>query len=166
MLPKAPGFHKVSIEKNARQLFNFRAKVAKTNPYVLSIGTQKKFLDFFTVEHKSQIYIYNDDRENLVGYFSTQCIPDENSMEILSMHIDPVLQRNGYGTKMISFAEELAKKDSLTKMKVVTNIKNLPAVEFYKNSGFKIIKEAKNYYGDGETRYILEKKIGRKFFRI
>lgn len=163
MLPKSPGFHKVSIEENVEQLFNFRAKVAKLSPHVLSIRTQKKFLDFFTVEHKSQIYIYNDDRGNLIGYFSVQFIPGENSMEILSMHIDPVLQRNGYGTKMICFAEGLAKKNSLTKMKVVTNIKNLPAVEFYKNTGFKIIKEAKNYYGDGEIRYIFEKKVSDDF---
>lgn len=163
MLPKTPGFHKVSIEKNARQLFDFRAKVAKLSPYVLSIRTQKKFLDFFTVEHKSQIYIYNDDRGNLIGYFSVQFNPDENSMEILSMHIYPVLQRSGYGTKMMGFAEELAKKDGLIKIKVVTNIKNLPAVEFYKNTGFKIIKEAKNYYGDGETRYIFEKKVSDDF---
>jgi ribosomal protein S18 acetylase RimI-like enzyme len=44
-------------------------------------------------------------------------------------------------------------------MWLVTNVKNLPAVHFYKRIGYKIVKEAENYYGDGETRYILEKKI-------
>ena len=59
----------------------------------------------------------------------------------------------------MDFTEQLARKVGRRKVKLVTNVKNTPAVEFYKKTGYKIVKEAKNYYGDGETRYIIEKII-------
>lgn len=157
MLPKTPGFHKVSIEENLQQLFNFFAKLSKTNPHILPFKTPKKFLEFFTLEHKCDIYIYNDDKERFVGLISVIYMLNENAMELLAILVDPVFQKQGYGKKMMLFAEELARKAGLNKMKLVTNIKNMPAIEFYKNIGYKITKELKNYYGDAETRYIFEK---------
>lgn len=159
MLPKASGFHKVYIEENLQQLFNFFEKLAKANPHILLFKTPKRFLEFFTLEHKCDIYIYNDDKGSFVGIISVIYMLNENAMELLAILIDPIFQRRGYGKKMMLFAEELAKKSGLKRMKLVTNIKNIPAIKFYKNIGYKIVKEEKNYYGDAEIRCMLEKRI-------
>lgn len=159
MLPKTPGFHKVSIEENLKQLFCFFAKLVKANPHILPFKTPKKFLEFFTLEHKCDIYIYNDDKRRFVGLISVIYILNKNTMELLAILVDPVFQRQGYGKKMMLFAEELARKAGLKKVTLVTNIKNMSAIDFYKNIGYEIIKEEKNYYGDGETRLIFEKRI-------
>jgi ribosomal protein S18 acetylase RimI-like enzyme len=158
MLPKTPGFHKVSIEENLQQLFDFDSNVSKASPYILPLETTKEFFNFFTVEHQSDIYILNDEKEKLVGFFATINMIDKKKMELLSIMIDPLSQRHGYGRKIMEFIEKLAKKAGFETIVLVTNIKNMPAINFYKSLGYKIIKKAENYYGDGETRYIFEKK--------
>jgi ribosomal protein S18 acetylase RimI-like enzyme len=162
MLPKAPGFHKVIMGENLQQLFDFDTKVTKASPYILPFETSREFLNFFTIEHKSDTYIYNDDKGNLVGIFSVIYFSSENTMELLSIMIDPVFQKHGYGKKIMLFVEDLANKTGITKMKLVTNIKNISAIGFYKSIGYKIIKKVKNYYGDGETRYVFEKMINNE----
>jgi ribosomal protein S18 acetylase RimI-like enzyme len=159
MLPKTSGFHKVSIEENLQQLFDFDSKVSKASPYILPLETTKEFFNFFTVEHKSDTYILNDEKEKLVGFFAVINMTDKKKMELLSIIIDPLSQRHGYGRKIMEFAEKLAKKASFETIVLVTNVKNTPAINFYKSLGYKIIKTAENYYSDGETRYIFEKKV-------
>jgi ribosomal protein S18 acetylase RimI-like enzyme len=159
MLPKTSGFHKVSIKENLQQLFDFDSRVAKDNAYILPLETTREFFNFFAVEHKSDIHILNDEKEKLVGFLSIIYMPDKNQMEVLSIMIHPLSQRLGYGKKIMEFAEKLARKADFKTIMLVTNVKNIPAINFYKNLGYEIVKKAENHYGDGETRYILEKKI-------
>jgi ribosomal protein S18 acetylase RimI-like enzyme len=159
MLPKVPEFHKVNAEENLQQLFDFDVKVAKASPHALPLETLNDFLNFYTIDHNSEMYIYNDQEGNLVGFFAVIYFLSENTMELLSIMIDPDSQRQGYGKKIMSFTENLAKETGLSKIKLVTNIKNIPAIEFYKSIGYEIIKEIKDHYGDSETRLMLEKKV-------
>ncbi len=86
-------------------------------------------------------------------------MPKENIIEILNLGVDPKLQGKGIGRQMMRFAEKNAAELGREKVILVTNVKNLQAVGFYKKSGYKIVKEVPNYYSDGETRYIFEKTL-------
>lgn len=158
-LPKNPGIYLVSVKENIEELFNLDEKVAKSTPSLLPLENSQSLLNFLTKEHESETYILNNDAGNFVGYLSIIDFPNENYLEVLNLGVDPDFQGNGYGRKMMSFAEELAKGKGLKKIRLVTNVKNLSAIGFYKGIGYKIITEAKNYYGDGENRYIFEKAI-------
>ena len=157
-MPKEQGIHKVSVEENIDELFALDSKVAEASPHLLPLETPEELSDFLTKEHQSDTYIFNNE-EGLAGYFSVIDIPNESALEVLNIGIDPELQGKGYGKKMMLFAEEIAKENKRQKMKLVTNVKNDSAVQFYKKLGYDVIKEAENYYGDGETRYVLEKKL-------
>ncbi|MDO8507337.1 MAG: N-acetyltransferase [bacterium] len=157
-MPKEQGIHKVSVEENIDELFALDSKVAEASPHLLPLETPEELSDFLTKEHQSDTYIFNNE-EGLAGYLSVIDIPDENALEVLNIGVDPKFQGEGYGKKMMLFAEEIAKENKKQKMKLVTNVKNDPAVQFYKRLGYAVIKEAENYYGDGETRYILEKNL-------
>ena len=100
----------------------------------------------------------NDDQGHIVGYLSVLDF-DADSMEVLNLGTDPDFQGKGHGRAMMDFAEKLAKEKGKNNIRLVTNVKNTEAIGFYKAIGYTIVKEAENYYGDGENRYIFEKNI-------
>ncbi len=162
MLPKKPGANKISVEENLNELFALDAKVTQASPYILPLETPEALLNFLTKDHKSDTYIWNDSNGNLVGFFSIINPLNEALIEVLNICIDPDSQRQGYGKKIMLFAEKLAREAGKKKIKLVTNIKNTPAITFYKSIGYTIVQEIKNYYSDGETRYMLEKSLSEK----
>jgi ribosomal protein S18 acetylase RimI-like enzyme len=159
MLPKTPGANKVSVGKNLQELFALDKKVTEASPYILPLESPEAFLKFFTKDHKSNMYIWNDEKGNLVGFFSVINLPGEDAMEVLNICIDPAFQRQGYGKIIMLFAEKLAREFGKPKIKLVTSPKNKPAIAFYNSLGYAIIKKIKNYYGNGEPRYVLEKVL-------
>lgn len=124
----------------------------------MPLETKEKLLDFLTKEH-SETWVWKDADERFVGYISIIDMPKENIIEILNLGVDPKLQGKGIGRQMMRFAEKNAAELGREKVILVTNVKNLQAVGFYKKSGYKIVKEVPNYYSDGETRYIFEKTL-------
>jgi ribosomal protein S18 acetylase RimI-like enzyme len=161
MLPKKPGANKIDVKDHLKELVAFDTLVAKASPYIFPLETPEKFLDFFTKEHKSDMYTWNDERGNLVGLISVINNPDD-TMEVLNIWVHPDFQRKGHGKKMMIFAENLAKEFSKERVTLVTHPKNLPAINFYKCIGYLILKKIDNYYGDGEPRYLLEKELSGK----
>jgi ribosomal protein S18 acetylase RimI-like enzyme len=152
------GIHKIDVQEEIETLFELDNKVARATPALLPLETPQELIDFLIKDHKSDNYLFNDEQGRAVGYLSVMDF-DENTMEVLNLGTDPDVQGKGYGKKMMEYAEQLAKEGGKNKIRLVTNVKNNQAVGFYKAIGYSIIKEAENYYGDGETRYIFEKNL-------
>ncbi len=150
---------KIDIKENLDSLFALDAKIAKANPFYLPPGTTKKFLDFLTVEHKSEIWTSRDAHGRLVGYISIVDKPSEDVMEILALGIDPDFQKKGYGKRMVNFAERRAIRNGRRKIMLVANEKNASAIRFYERLGYAAIKKMPDYYCDGETRILFEKVL-------
>jgi len=157
MLPKNPGINRVDVREHLQELVLFLQEVTRANPYILPLETPEEFVNFFTKEHHSDCYVWNDANGNFVGFLSL--INMLEAVEVLSIWIRPDFQRQGYGKKMMRYAEEFAKKLGKKKMMLVTNPKNLPAISFYKSIGYSTVKKIDNFYGDGTPRLLLEKML-------
>ncbi len=151
---------KVNVREVLNELFELDNKVARATPALLPLETPEELYKFLEEEHKSDTYILRDENGKMVAYLSVLNF-DAESMEVLNLGVDPDLQGGGLGRKMMNFAEELASEQGKKKIRLVTNVKNDQAVNFYKKIGYVIVKEAENYYGDGETRYIFERSLVR-----
>ena len=158
ILQLGPGIHKINVEETIDVLFEIDNKVARATPSLLPLESPKELSDFLIKEHNSDNYLMNDDQGHVVGYLSVLDF-DADSMEVLNFGTDPDFQGKGHGRAMMDFAEKLAKEKGKKKIRLVTNVKNTEAIGFYKAIGYTIVKEAENYYGDGENRYIFEKNI-------
>jgi ribosomal protein S18 acetylase RimI-like enzyme len=150
---------KMDVKQNLSSLFALDVKIAKAAPSLLPLETKEKFLDFLTKEHDSETWALENQYGKVVGYISLVDKPKEGAMEVLNIGIDPEFQGRGYGKELMIFAEKQAIKKGRKKITLVTNKKNSLSINFYKNIGYTIIKEIKNYYGDGETRYLFEKSV-------
>ncbi len=153
-----PGLHQINILESINFLFEINNKVARSTPALLPLETPEELADFLLKEHASTTYILNDGNATSVGYVSL-VDADTNTMEILTIGVDPEFQGLGLGKKMMDFAEDAAKRKGLQKIKLVTNVKNKKAIKFYTAIGYSVAEEAENYYGDGETRYVFEKAV-------
>lgn len=158
ILQLGPGIHKIDVEQSIDVLFEIDNRVARATPALLPLENPKALSDFLVKEHTTDNYLMNDSDHHIVGYLSILDF-DKEILEVLNLRTDPIFQGKGYGKKMMDFAEVIAKERKKNKIRLVTNVKNTQAVEFYKAIGYTIVKEAENYYGDGETRYIFEKKL-------
>ena len=152
------GIHKVNVEETLDVLFELDNKMARATPELLPLESPKELLNFLIKDHQTDNYLMNDNEGHIVGYLSVLDF-DETSLEVLNLGTDPDFQGKGYGRTMMNFAEKLAKERGKVKVRLVTNVKNSKAIGFYKAIGYTIVKEAENYYGDGETRYIFEKSL-------
>lgn len=158
-LPHTPGLHKVSVKDHIDELFALDVKVAAASPYIFPLETAQELSDFLVKEHVTDTYIWNTDEGKLAGYFSIIVNQEEKTLEVLNIGVDPVFQGKGYGRTMMECAEKIAQEHDLHTVMLVTNVKNIFAINFYKKVGYSIAREMKNYYGDGEDRYVFEKSL-------
>lgn len=164
MVTKSVGFviSRMDMQKNLNELFALDVKVANATPALLPLKTKEKFSDFMVKEHNSTVFAAREQTSGkLMGYISLISNQSTRSMEILSIGVDPELQSNGCGRKLMEFAEKMAKESGMEKLTLVTNARNTQAINFYKKLGYVITKEIPNHYGDGEVRYLFEKSLSQ-----
>lgn len=149
---------KVNVQEVLEELFELDNKVARATPALLPLETPQELYDFLEKEHHADTYLLDDENGKPVSYLSVFDF-DADTMEVLNLGVDPEEQGKGLGKQMMVFAEKLARDGRKKKIRLVTNVKNDQAVKFYKRIGYVVVKEAPNYYGDGETRYIFEKVL-------
>jgi ribosomal protein S18 acetylase RimI-like enzyme len=67
--------------------------------------------------------------------------PNNNNIYIHRLAVDPDYQGVGYAQKMMSFAEEFAKKNKYRSIRLDTFSKNMKNQKFYKQRGYKKLGE-------------------------
>ena len=159
MATKDISANRVDVKKNLDVLFALELKIAKVTPTLLQIETRDRFLHFLTGEPHSTTWLWKEPSGRNAGYMTLIDKPDEELLEVLAIRVDPGLQGLGYGRKMMGFSERLAAELGRKKVMLATSPENTKALGFYKRLGYRIIKKAENYYGDGTPRYLLEKEL-------
>jgi len=150
-----------AVSPDDMQLYDLERRAIEATPTVVDTGRPEEFLDFLQKGGKPSTFIWHDKFGNRVGYLALVDLEDSNDMEVRSVAVDPDHQRAGYGTAMMAYAEDTARQNGKTKLTLVTSPENKPALEFYKGLGYSIVKMVENYYGDGTSRFILEKPINQ-----
>lgn len=89
-----------------------------------------------------------------VGHITCQT-KDDGSIHLGGFAIDPEYQGKGYGRKFMELILEKAK--TAPKIDLVTHPDNVKAINLYRSFGFEIVKTKENYFGDGESRIIMQK---------
>jgi ribosomal protein S18 acetylase RimI-like enzyme len=148
----------IDVATNINELFTLDDQVARATPSLLPLESPQELVDFLTIEHHTDTYLQRDENGNAIAYVSL-IDSDELTTEVLNIGVAPTTQNQGVGKSLMKFAESKAKQLGKKKVKLVTNTKNDKAINFYKKLGYEIAKVIDNYYGDGETRYLLEKRL-------
>lgn len=156
MITKTPGAHKVELHETKHELFAITKAAMKKNPKLYQFSSIEKFEDNLTIKYPCEIYIWNNEKGELIGYLGHVDL-NKKEDELLIIVIHPDFQKQGYGTKMMNFYFKLIK----TKEKSIlsTHEKNTRAIQFYQSMGYEFVKFLPNQYDDGQTRILLEKNF-------
>lgn len=158
--PKTPGPVYINIKKSIDDLFIIDTETTKATPFFLPFNNKNELQNFLEVEHQSISFIWNDENGDTVGYLSYIQIPDDkNRVELLNLAIRPAFQHQGWGSRMVKFYFDLMKSKGFKSSKLVTDPKNIIAINFYKKLGFKEQIIYKNYYGKGQDRLLMIKEL-------
>jgi ribosomal protein S18 acetylase RimI-like enzyme len=103
---------------------------------------------------KCDVYFLYDKNEQ-IGYFALWNKSDAE-IELKSIALLPNFQDKGLGSKMLDKVIELSRGKRLS---LVVHPLNISAIIAYLNKGFVIVTRKENYFGDGQPRLILEKKV-------
>lgn len=89
----------------------------------------------------------------LVGYLFYSSYPDE--ININHFAINPDYRRQGYASDIMDYLIEKMTKKQLLYLEV--SVDNKPAIKLYEKYGLKIISRRKDYYGQGQDAYIMQR---------
>lgn len=103
--------------------------------YSTEMVLRGQIVDMTTVEG---IVAYED--EKIIGLLTYEIKNGE--CEILSL--DSLDQNKGIGSKLIDFVCQIAKKETCSKIKLITTNDNINAIKFYQKRGFDMVKIYRN----------------------
>jgi ribosomal protein S18 acetylase RimI-like enzyme len=82
---------------------------------------------------------------------------DDGSQLIENVSVAPEFQGQGFGARLLAFAEVEAARNSLPRLFLYTNVKMTENLEYYPRLGYKEYKRALN---QGFERVLFEKRLG------
>ncbi len=102
--------------------------------------------DFFVAEKDGKIVGY------VLGYEKA-----DKKGWIKAIAVIPEFQGQGIGTEMMAFITKKLEKAENIGLHARTS--NRKGVSFYQNMGFDIVKTIEGYYANGDSAYLMEKKL-------
>jgi ribosomal-protein-alanine N-acetyltransferase len=119
--------------------------------------TQGNFLDSLTAGHwayciRPEINAKAELPSNLPTLWG-YCIlyPAVDELHLLNITIDPVLRRNGIGSRVMQAIEGIAIQQKMSRIILEVRPSNIPAVKLYEHMGYAIIGVRRAYYPADEV---------------
>lgn len=97
------------------------------------------------------------DDDNLIGYMCFSSILETCDLESIVVHKD--YTRKNIATLLLKFLISFCRTNSIYNIFLEVDESNLPAISLYEKFNFTKIDERKNYYKNGNTAYIYNKKL-------
>ncbi len=104
------------------------------------------------IDEKIQGYVLSRTERPLSSFIGIQSIKGH----IISIAVLPQYRRNRLGTKMMKYIMNKQIEHKIETVYLEVRVSNIAAIEMYKNLGYSIKKELRDYYRDGESAFHME----------
>ena len=124
--------------------------------YITRIGKRPEPMDADVCEpvQRGQVFVLELGAD-IPGYIIIYA--DDGSQLIENVSVAPEFQGQGFGARLLAFAEVEAARNSLPRLFLCTNVKMTENLEYYPRLGYKEYKRALN---QGFERVLFEKRLG------
>ena len=106
---------------------------------------------------KTHYYLAAEINGELVGYAGIFGI--DEVADIHTLTVSPKYRRRGIGRELLRRLIDWARTRKMKAMMLEVRIGNDEAIVLYKEQGFSIISQRENYYGPGQTAYVMRKEL-------
>ena len=90
------------------------------------------------LQNKNYQFWIVENRAHSVGYFATEIYPE--FLKLDKIYVSPEMQRQGIGKWIFEDIMSYAQTKGIKQIQLNVNRRNTPAIDFYKNLGFVILK--------------------------
>ena len=126
--------------------------------------SQNRFERFYR-KHSSEFIVaenrkrksQNQTERKIIGYIIGK--KNKKSGNLISLAVAPQWRNKGVGNKLVKFLLNYFKKSGANSVFLNVRKSNKKAISFYEELGFKILKEVKKYYRNGEDAFLLTKRF-------
>jgi ribosomal-protein-alanine acetyltransferase/tRNA threonylcarbamoyl adenosine modification protein YeaZ len=106
---------------------------------------------------KTHHYLVAEVDNQIVGYAGIFGIDEVADVHTLS--VDPKFRRRGIGRELLRRLIDWSRTRKMKAMMLEVRIANDEAIVLYKEQGFSVISQRENYYGPGQTAYVMRKEL-------
>ncbi|MCX8058922.1 MAG: GNAT family N-acetyltransferase [Spirochaetes bacterium] len=108
-----------------------------------------------------QIYIFEEDSiiKGFIIFGPYRDYENLSCLELYAIYVEPLMKRNGIGTKMINFFENYARENKYKKTSLWILEENLEGRNFYEKNGYKYNKKRKKLENINVYEVEYEKKL-------
>jgi [ribosomal protein S18]-alanine N-acetyltransferase len=100
------------------------------------------------------------DRRGLVGYSLVLFRPNSDRARLYSIAVDPAVRGTGLGRRLLRDAEAAARQRGRARLGLEVRADNADAIGLYRRARYEPIGAKPNYYADGSTALLFEKRLG------
>ena len=111
------------------------------------------------VSNKNSICLVLDQEERIIGFILGHT--DRRGFgHIVTLDVDSLQRRSGLGSRLMGALEERFRALGLSSVFLEVAVNNLPALAFYKQHGYSVLKTLRRYYPGGVDGLLM----GKRFF--
>jgi len=115
-------------------------------------------LSYFMNRRRAETLVVEDDGQ-IVAFLILEVHRTRRSGTIVTLDVRETHRRNGYGTLLMSAAEDILSQYGVEGYDLQVDITNRAAILFYRKHGFRIIRTLCNYYANGNDAYLMVKEL-------
>ncbi|MHA1685692.1 MAG: ribosomal protein S18-alanine N-acetyltransferase [Candidatus Heimdallarchaeaceae archaeon] len=151
---------------------NFSIRQAELNDINAIMQINRKCLpenysfDFFyyVISEFGDVCVVSETKGQVIGYVLSRIERPLSSFigiqstkgHIISIAVLPEYRRKGIALNMMKYALQKLIEKKVQTIYLEVRISNLAAIELYNKLGFKIKRQLKHYYRDGESAFLME----------
>jgi ribosomal-protein-alanine N-acetyltransferase len=95
----------------------------------------------------------------IVAFIILEVHRNRRSATIVTLDVRETHRRSGYGTQLLSRAEEILTDYGVEFYDLQVDVTNRGAIVFYKKHGFENVRTLRRYYANGNDAYLMVKEL-------
>ena len=115
-------------------------------------------LSYFMYRDGAETLVLEEDGK-VVAFVILEVHPTRRSATIITLDVLKTYRRNGYGSRLLSRAEDILLEYGVETYDLQVDITNRAALDFYKKHGFEMVSTLRHYYANGNDAYLMVKQL-------
>ena len=112
---------------------------------------------FMNRDGAETLVVEEDDR--IVAFIIIEVHRTRRSATIVTLDVRETHRRSGFGTQLLSRAEEILTDYGVELYDLQVDVNNRGAIGFYKKHGFGTVRTLRRYYANGNDAYLMVKEL-------
>jgi ribosomal-protein-alanine N-acetyltransferase len=115
-------------------------------------------LAYFMNRNGAETLVLEEDDE-IAAFLILEVCSNRRSGTIVTLDVRESFRRRGYGSQLLSRAEDIFLNCGLEECDLQVDVTNRGAISFYRKNGFRTAGTLRRYYANGNDAYVMVKEL-------